>query len=188
MRTPEEYAALFNSSITTFDPEKLEEVDCICSRALGNVSTYKKVSDVVKIPWAAIAAIHFRESNQDFRKHLHNGDPLSERTVHVPIGRPIKGEPPFFWFESAIDALSDRPKPSSWDIGNMLSFIERYNGLGYLNHGINTPYLWNYTDKYISGLFKADGILDPDAKESRPGAVIILKTLAIHGVEIETTT
>ena len=40
-----------------------------------------------------------------FDQHLHNGDPLSGRTTHVPPGRPRPASPPFTWEQSAHDAI-----------------------------------------------------------------------------------
>lgn len=181
MLTPSDYLTLFNSCVLTSDPHKLKEIEFIKSVALKNQSTYAVVSAIVTTPWPVIAAIHFRESNQSLNCHLHNGDPLSAKTVHVPPDRPTIGEPPFTWAESACDALSNVWRPHGWDIASCLQFIERYNGLGYQKHGINTPYLWDYTDKYESGLFVSDGRFDPSAMESRPGAVAILKSLNFLG-------
>src|SRR4051812_1398964 len=56
------------------------------------------------IPWYGVGLIHYMEASQNFNKHLHNGDSLSQRTTHVPAGRPLKGTPPFTWETSAIDA------------------------------------------------------------------------------------
>jgi len=46
------------------------------------------------------------ECGFDFAGHLHNGDPLTDRTTHVPANRPINGTPLFSWQESAVDALT----------------------------------------------------------------------------------
>ena len=50
--------------------------------------------------------IHSLEAGLSFARHLHNGDPLSARTVQVPRGRPLADEPPFTWEQSAADALT----------------------------------------------------------------------------------
>lgn len=185
MITPSDYLTLYSTAKLTTDPLKLKELDSICKVALTHESLYRAVQLMVKVPWPIIAAIHYRESDQDFTKHLHNGDPLSARTVHVPAGRPIEGEPPFTWPESAADALNMAIRPKSWEIASCLDFMERYNGTGYQKHSVNTPYLWDYTDKYLSGLYTNDGIYDASVKESRPGAVSILKSLEAKGVSLD---
>ncbi len=180
-----DYLGLYSDCELTTDTVKLKQLDYVCRVALTNESLYQLVSHTVNIPWPLIAAIHFRESNQNFKCHLHNGDPLTARTVHVPAGRPVAGQPPFTWVDSAIDALNGVWRPLAWDLASCLEFLERYNGTGYQKHGVNTPYLWDLTNEYVSGLFVADGAFDPDAKESRPGAVALLKTLEEKGVSLD---
>lgn len=185
MMTLTDYLGLYSSCVLTTSPAKVKELDYVARVAATNKSTYFAVQAACNIPWPLVAAIHFREANQNFTRHLHNGDPLTARTVHVPVGRPLAGQPPFSWQNSASDALSGVWRPLAWDIANCLEFIERYNGLGYQKHGINSPYLWDYTSKYTSGLFVSDGSFDPNASEARPGAVAILKTLESMGVSLE---
>lgn len=185
--TPSDYSNLYASCRLTDDPRKLKELDSVCRVALANQCFYSTVEKFVSIPWPVIAAIHFRESGQNFKCHLHNGDPLSARTVHIPAGRPAKGAPPFTWIDSACNALTGRVQPPAWDLAGCLEFMEYYNGGGYQKRGVNTPYLWDYTDAYTSGLFVADGTFDPTKKESRPGAAAILKTLEAKGVSLDFT-
>ncbi len=77
-----------------------------------------------------IAVIHNMEASQNFNKHLHNGDPLTARTVQVPAGRPKKGTPPFSWEDSAADALAIRGlgAKTDWSLAGMLYQLEGYNG------------------------------------------------------------
>jgi lysozyme family protein len=183
----QDYLNLYTASILTTDKGKLNELETV-SRIIGNHEfIYKTLSRIVLIPWVLIAVIHFRESSLNFRKHLHNGDPLTDRTLNVPKGRPAEGQPPFTWIQSATDALKDTWKPETFDIPGSLEFLERYNGLGYRLHGVLSPYLWNYTDKYQTGLFVADGHFDPNKIEQRPGCVSIIKYLRDKGVSLGIT-
>lgn len=135
------------------------------------------------IPWYFIGLIHFMEAGQNFNRHLHNGDPLSNRTIHVPVGRPKKGSPPFRWEDSAIDALTmmGYDKPKIWDYDDVLARLEDYNGHGYQSRNIYTPYLWSRTNHYIKGKFIQDGKFDPEAVSYQIGAAPILKLL-INGL------
>ena len=65
--------------------------------------------------------------------HLHNGDPLQARTVHVPSGRPVVGSPPFTWRQSALDALTLKGfhEVGDWSVPHMLYLLEKYNGTAY---------------------------------------------------------
>lgn len=185
MLRPNDYSGLYSTARLTTNPTQLKNLDYICRVALTHESLYRAVQLVNDIPWPLVAAIHFRESDQDFTRHLHNGDSLTERTVHVPAGRPADGKPPFTWPESACDALDRIWRPVMWDIAGCLEFLERYNGTGYQKHSVNTPYLWDFTNKYSSGLYVSDGTFDPHARESRAGAVAILKGLEARGVSLD---
>lgn len=70
----------------------------------ANKDRYVAVSKLTGIPWSFIAVIHNMEASLNFKSHLHNGDPLTARTVQVPAGYPKKGNPPFKWEDSAADA------------------------------------------------------------------------------------
>lgn len=98
------------------------------------------------------------------------------------------GTPPFTWIESAADALAGEMLPVTWSIESALEFLERYNGLGYLMHGIQSPYLWDYTNHYKRGLYTGDGHLDPQLIEQRPGCVALIKTLSLKGVSLDFAT
>jgi lysozyme family protein len=47
------------------------------------------VREDLGIPWGFVAVIHNMEASLDFTKHLHNGDPLTSKTVQVPVARPL---------------------------------------------------------------------------------------------------
>jgi len=123
-------------------------VDNACASLLKNKGRYETISKATGVPWHVIAVIHRLESNCNFGTHLHNGDSLKARTVQVPAGRPKTGTPPFTFEESAIDALGydGATGIKDWNIVATLKFLERYNGLGYRNHGIYSPYLCSCTN------------------------------------------
>lgn len=185
------YQALYDGTELSVDPFRPDLV-AACSIITSQKGEYDIASKAAGVPWLIIAGIHFRESTLRFDKHLHNGDPLSDRTVHVPVGRPVKapawGHMPYAWHESASDALSSAWKPSVWNLPTALEFCERYNGLGYqIKHAINTPYLWSCTTAYSSGLYVSDGSFDPNAQDHRPGVAAIWKALQIRGVKLDFT-
>ena len=140
-----------------------------------SITPYAEVEKRTGVPDVVIAAIHGLESGGDFNTHLHNGDPLTERTTHVPRGRPKDGEPPFNWVDSACDALTTRWV--DWSIPGMLYFLERYNGWGYRQHGINSPYIWSGTNQYTKGKYVSDGHFDSRAVSKQVGAARVLEEL-----------
>ena len=174
-----EYRALYNSCI--INPSKAAIVNRLITRMLINKSRYETVSEKLNIPWQFIAVIHNMESSLNFSCHLHNGDPLSGRTVHVPAGRPSVGTPPFTWEQSAADALSLRKidQWKDWTIEGMLYQIEGYNGWGYRLHhpAVLSPYLWSFSNHYIKGKYIADGTWSDTAVSNQCGAAVLLKAL-----------
>jgi lysozyme family protein len=160
-------------------PEKRAAVQQIARRLIANRPRYEAVRAGTGVPWHWIAVTHQMESGGNFKTHLHNGDPLSRRTTHVPAGRPLAGSPPFAWEQSAKDALQLKrlDRITEWSIPRMLYEFERYNGWGYLSKGINTPYLWSYSTLYGRGKYVADGKYDAKAVSSQCGAAVLLNTL-----------
>jgi lysozyme family protein len=141
------------------DAKKMPQVNKITERIYKSKSLYDDVSESTGVPWYVIATIHYRESGNSFKCHLHNGDPLTKRTIQVPKGRPLVGDPPFTWQESAVDAIKMQKldKITDWSIDNILERLERYNGYGYRNKGVPSPYLWSWSNAYKSGKYVADG-------------------------------
>ena len=153
------YQELFDTCI--FRPERFLEVEKIIGELQSGRSRYQHVADTNGIPWFFIAVIHNMEANLDFKRHLHNGDPLNARTVHVPEGRPRSGNPPFTWEQSAVDALSLRNlgRQTDWRLTSVLYRLEAYNGWGYRRYhpDVLSPYLWSFSNHYKSGKYVADG-------------------------------
>ncbi|MCX2431902.1 hypothetical protein [Pedobacter sp. GR22-10] len=134
-----------------------------------------------KIPWYFIACTHYLECSFDFKKHLHNGDPLTGYTKRVPANRPKVGHgPPFTFEESAVDALKFKKfnEITNWSLPTVLRQLEAYNGFGYFKyHSINSPYLWSYSNQYQKGKYVSDGKFDAEAVSKQMGAAVILKRM-----------
>ena len=125
------------------------------------------------------------ECSQNFNEHLHNGDALTARTIHVPKGRPTEGDPPFSWEDSASDALvfEGYSQWKDWTIPGMLYKLEGYNGWGYrLYHPeVKSPYLWSASNQYLSGKYVSDGTWSDSAVSTQCGAAVLLRRLAEKG-------
>jgi len=149
-------------------------------------AVYEAVAKAVNpgMPWWFVGLIHMRESTFNFSRHLHNGDPLTARTVRVPAGHPKAGKPPFAWNESAIDALTRFRRVVDWSLPNMLDQLERFNGLGYRNYQKKaSPYLWNMSNHgYGLGKYVADGKYDPRAVDKQPGVASVLRVMVDLGI------
>lgn len=141
---------------------------------------YEQVEAATGVPWIFVGIVHGMEASFNFNTHLHNGDPLTARTVHVPKGRPLTGAPPFTWLDSAIDALRLQKLDlvTDWSVARMLYLLEAYNGFGYRRLGVPSPYLWSFSNLYDKGKFVADGRFDPNAVSKQCGGALMLKALA----------
>jgi lysozyme family protein len=160
--------------------EKYNTVDECVRRIVNARPRYEAVSAQTGIPWYFIGIIHMMECSGDFTCHLHNGDPLTARTVHVPKNCPSTGNPPFSWEESALDALiiKSLDKWTDWSIPGILFQFERYNGFGYRPKGIKSPYLWSFSSHYKKGKFTADGFFDPNSVSRQIGAAVLLRRMS----------
>jgi lysozyme family protein len=178
-----EYEALF--ATCRVRPERWAEVDHVVDGLLGGRERYRAAGDEVGVPWPVVAVLHSLEASLDFERHLHNGDPLSGRTVHEPAGRPVGGSPPFSWHASAVDALraSGLSRGRDWGLAATLYRLERTNGWGYRLHHpeVLSPYLWSFSEHYDLGKYVADGRWSGTAVSRQPGAAVLLRRLAERG-------
>jgi lysozyme family protein len=176
-----EYSDLFNRCEIAFD--KMTEVEGVVQRILNFQNRYEPVAAQSTVPWYVMAVIHNMECSLDFSEHLHNGDPLTRRTVNVRAGRPKTSQPPFAWDVSALDALEydGFTSWSDWSIGGICYKLEGYNGWGYRKHNINSPYLWSYSNLYTSGKFIADNQWSDTAVSRQCGAAVILRRMSERG-------
>ena len=141
---------------------------------------YKEVEEDTNVPWFVIAAIHYREANLNFMGHLHNGDPLLLRTIHVPERRPPAPWPApdlpvaELWRVSARDALRRFVTPGEWTMPKISFLLEGYNGFGCRDNGIHSPYLWNYTQHYTGGGFPRDHFFSATYVSKQAGLIAVL--------------
>ena len=150
------------------------------AKALNGRGFYEKLGESMGIPWWFIACIHGMECGFNFSLHLHNGDSLQRRTRRVPAGRPVEGDPPFTWMESARDALGMKglDRVQDWSMPHALWLLEVYNGLGYrLYRRMPSPYLWAGTNHYTAGKYVSDGKYDATAVSKQAGCAGLIKTI-----------
>lgn len=177
------YENLFNTC--SIRPERMHAVEEIVAKIATHKEHYQSVEEKLAIPWGFVAVIHNMEASLDFTRHLHNGDPLTSRTVQEPANRPKKGSPPFSWKESAHDALTLKglTAQTDWSLAGTLYQLERYNGWGYrLYHPhVLSPYLWGFSNHYQSGKYIADGVWSDTAVSRQCGAAVLLRRMAESG-------
>lgn len=177
-----EYESLYKTCAVT----RPASVEPVLKKAEANRARYEAVAQRIGVPWHFVAAIHSLESSASFTKHLHNGDPLTGRTVHVPAGRPPTGDPPFTWETSADDALRMKALDTwkEWGVAGLLYQLERYNGFGYRRVAtpIHSPYLWSFSNHYTKGKFVADGKYDPEAVSAQCGGATLFRAMESKGL------
>lgn len=152
----------------------------VARRLMASKARYQGVSGKTGVPWWVIAVIHQRESSGSFAGVLHNGEKIigtGRKTRLVPAGR----GPFATWEASAVDALVNCPPKiasnKDWSAGSTLTWLERYNGLGYANKGLPSPYVWSGTDQYARGKYVADGVFDPNAVDQQIGCAGLILAL-----------
>ena len=179
----EEYERLFWTCRVA--PDRRALVDTVAQRIAANQSRYLEATRGSRVPWHVAGLIHALECGLSFRGHLHNGDPLTARTVRVPKGRPRAGAPPFTWEESARDALeyAGLTACAAWTLPETLYRLEAYNGWGYRTRHphVLSPYLWGCSNHYARGKYVADGAWSDTAVSRQAGAAVLLRRLADMG-------
>lgn len=157
------------------EPQRVATLKAICQRFIANRARYEAIEKATGVPWWWIACVHERESSCNFGTYLGNGEPLNQVTQLVPRGRG-----PFpSWEAGAIDALTFQGFAGlrDWSIPAALYRFEAYNGWGYVSKGVNSPYVWSFTDQYHGGKYVADGVFSPSTVDPQPGCAAMLNIL-----------
>jgi lysozyme family protein len=150
------------------------DLNAIADKIVAAKPRYESVERATGVPWYFVAVLHYAENGMNFETHLHNDDPLTARTVHVPKGRPLT------WEDSARDALElgGLTRVQDWSSARLLYETERWNGFGFRRRQINSPFVWNCTSQYTKGRYVEDGHFDPNAAPPpRCGAAALLRQL-----------
>lgn len=189
-----------------------EEVASFAKQAIANQSKYQAVSDVIGCPWWFVACIHYREASMNWSSNIANGDPWNEVTVHVPEGRgPFDSWSAAAIDALKYEGYAGL---SDWSFGMSVWRLEGYNGWGYRINGQHTfqchkegnrvgtfdgvyqgsmqdttprnasPYIYNGTQFYQSGVSIEDHSFYPNAIDDQPGCMILIKALEGAGVTI----
>lgn len=164
-------------------PERAESVAWYRTKLLQNKPRYDQVEAATGARWWFVGIVHALEASFSFQGHLHNGDPLTARTVNVPAGRPPRWNPPNDWLSSAIDAITFEgyAGQTDWTLARALYRFEGFNGYAYHSKGINSPYLWSFSNQYTKGKFVRDHVYDANAVSAQCGAAVMLKALVLAG-------
>ncbi len=157
-------------------PARLHEMTGLAAFAFAHKQIYADVEAATGVPWPLVAVLHRRESDANFHTYLGNGDPLSRRTTHVPRGRG-----PFPTFQAgAKDALhlDGLDNVKDWRLEKALYYCELFNGFGYANRGLPSPYDWGGSNIQRPGKYISDGVWSSSAWDGQPGCAPILQQIA----------
>lgn len=165
-------------------PDLIPLIDRVSHRLVAAKAQYQTVANKTGVPWPVIAVIHERESSQSWLASLAQGDPWNQVSIHVPRGR----GPFHSWEEAAEDALIDcaphLARWEDWSVGGALCAFDGYNGEGYWNMGLPSPYLWSSTDQYVKGKYTADGHFDPNAIDHQIGTAALIARMTLIDTSI----
>lgn len=178
------YARMFKA--LAFDSGEEAAVERDAKLVLSFKERYEAVAEAIwsnKALWWIVGALHFKEASCNFKGCLANGEKIigtDKKTTIVP-----KGLGPYeTWEQSAIDILKLKSwhEYLTWQIGETLHRVERYNGLGYITgagKSETSPYLWDRTNVNDGqGRYVADGKFDAEADGNKSsGFAAIVKWL-----------
>lgn len=157
-----------------------EDAAKAAKRILSDRERYEDVAARIGHPdlWPLIGALHDREAAGSFAGVLHNGEKIigtGRKTRLVPAGR----GPFSSWEEAAEDALRLKGwhQISAWPIERWLYEAERFNGWGYVNRGVNSPYVWGGTSEQQPGKYVADHVWDARTVDKQLGVAAVLKAV-----------
>lgn len=168
-----EYARQWDTMIIKGD--RVAQAQSVARKLVAAKDRYVAVEKLTGVPWYMIAVIHMRESSQDWKASLAQGDPWNKVSTHVPKGRgPFRS-----WEEAAVDALNidGLAKVIDWRLEKIAYYLESYNGWGYFSHGVPSPYVWSWTNIQKPGKYTADGYWSPNATDTQPGCMALLKAM-----------
>lgn len=177
------YSNMWNNAslIDAKKPMAMAAAKKICSEPYKSV--FLAVQSVTKVPWWFTGGIAYREDDIDLNAYIGNGQSLLKKTTVVPIDRGpfIKNGRPDF-LAGCVDAFGLQGflkyKPEDWTIPFALFQAEEFNGEGYENKNVDSPYVWAGTSWEQSGLFTEDHGFDPNKRDPRVGVAAIWACIA----------
>lgn len=152
-----------------------KEVAIVAKRLFAAKARYVAVEQVTTVPWYMIAAIHERESSQNWARSLAQGDRWDRVSVNVPAGR----GPFASWEAAAIDALQidGLTRVKDWRLEKTIYYWESYNGWGQYAHGNPTSYNWGATSIQKRGKYIRDHVWDSSVMDTQIGCCAMLRAM-----------
>ncbi|MFI5355087.1 MAG: hypothetical protein ACHQX0_05705, partial [Desulfobaccales bacterium] len=163
----DQYEQLFRGC-QIVDAGKQQEVDKAIAAMQAPQARYAALADRAGVPWYFVAVVHQREGSGNFNQSVRDGHRL-------PAG--------LSWEDDALAVMQEQCGGwHNWSLPGLLYRLEAYNGFGYRQYQINSPYLWSFATCYTKGKFVADGRFDPDQVDAQPGTAVILHRMVAQGL------
>ena len=163
----EQYEQLFRDC-QIVEAGKQQEVDHAIAAMQAAQARYAALADRAGVPWYLVAVVHQREGSGNFSQSVRDGHRL-------PAG--------LSWEDDALAVMQEQCGGwHNWSLPGLLYRLEAYNGFGYRQYQVNSPYLWSFATCYTKGKFVADGRFDPDQVDKQPGTAVILHRMVAQGL------
>ncbi len=147
---------------------KQQEVDDAIAAMQAHQARYAALADRVGVPWYFVAVVHQREGSGNFSQSVRDGHRL-------PAG--------LSWEDDALAVMQEQCGGwHNWSLPGLLYRLEAYNGFGYRQYQINSPYLWSFANCYTRGKYVGDGEFDPAQVDAQPGTAVILHRMVERGL------
>lgn len=171
-----------------------------------NYSQYKAVSDNLaakgyKIGPEQLAAMHWREGSGSMKKSIANGNSITSYVRKDGLddpGSPSNSYAPTDdWVSHSTDVLEHKIQQKYGSKGKekdftentqFYDFAERFNGMGYRNKGVASPYVWSGTDQYSGGKYVGDGEYDPNYKDQQLGVALLASSASGTPIDVTAAT
>jgi lysozyme family protein len=168
----------------TLTPAQQKDLDNFKAHYEANQAHYQDLANQTGVPAPLIAALHWRESDGgSFGVYLANGQALGKTTTIVPKGMTFKkgqfddAAKQAIKLEKACQTALGMTKDTT-DRSKIAAYAEHWNGLGYAEHGMTSPYVYAGTNQYTSGLYTSDGNLSTTTVDGRPGVMPLYDSVA----------
>lgn len=158
------------------------QLDAMAKKVIKYKSVYQAVERDTGVPWQLVAVIHIREAGLSdvgvFAKGIHNGQSWKIKATIIPKIGPFSS-----WHACALAALKRTGLSDigagKWTPAKMVSACEPYNGYGYRNKGLRSPYLWASTNHQQRGKYVRDGVFDASVMDTQMGCAAMLRFLGV---------
>jgi lysozyme family protein len=162
----------------------------IPNSTLNLIGKYKIISASIYsdssllFPWEFVALVHRMEASSDEDKQIMNGGLWKDQSVgSIKVTSFIQSAT--LNIKEFFRKYRTNPKVVLASPESILYWCEAWNGWGYRNKGLHSPYIIGGIESPLydmEGKYTKDGEFDSSAKTKQVGCAILLKHLSILGI------